>query len=169
MIWKTLIMFVKGSITMKMNEWIDISLLIIGMCSAFVLGTLVSSKWITILEKTIDYQLDDYFDKTTNLLYENLNHEKNNNLTFNLIAKNLVEEHDYSKPDYVCHHFSKELTHRLQDAGYDACYVMGTLDDDNETYHAWTELTIGIESTSGTFIDPIDYKKRYKELKRDCE
>ena len=89
---------------------------------------------------------------------------------FDRIAKHLAEEHNYTK-DYVCANFTKELVHRLREAGYDAYYTIVRFKNCenmpvmfNETrscFHAVTRFCTYIESQTGELIPPEHFKEKF--------
>lgn len=70
---------------------------------------------------------------------------------FEKIASHLADEQEY-REGYKCVQFSKELLHRLDNAGYSADYCTSLT-------HAWVEARIPIEATSGVIIDPAEMVK----------
>jgi len=112
----------------------------------------------------------DYSEqRIENLKLQNAIEQNDSKYTFEKIALHLADEHNYSKPDYMCGQFSQELKHRLQNAWYTACYIEGDHANSNKTNHAWVLVEIPIEATSGKVIDPKKYIEKYEEMSRDCE
>jgi hypothetical protein len=94
---------------------------------------------------------------------------------FIFAAKQLARENEYDVDTYNCVNFSNALVNRLDELGYEAKVVTGWLSREeycevgNESYikgiplatakendcigaHAWVEVTIPIEATSGRII-----------------
>ena len=93
------------------------------------------------------------------------------NYLFDDIARHLVEEQDY-RDDYDCDEFSHEAIRRLKDAGYNAYFVYGCVNETgmcNETKkgHAWGIIEVPYEFTVGMPVDIVDYRKSYNEIRVD--
>jgi GT2 family glycosyltransferase len=83
---------------------------------------------------------------------------------FQRIAEEVASSHEYS-PDYNCDDFTRELVRRLREAGYEAerveGYALWCQDGTSRCRHAWTKLTIYIESTTGEILTPEKYEEMY--------
>lgn len=84
------------------------------------------------------------------------------------IALDVAEEVEYDRENWNCEDKSRELVRRLEDAGWEQFrYVEGLLyqPEQNGWYkHAWVCISgeeMCIEATSGMFIHPDKYQKRY--------
>jgi len=79
---------------------------------------------------------------------------------FEQISSNLANEQEY-RDGYKCVQFSRELLHRLNNAGYSADYCTSLT-------HAWVEAHIPIEATNGAIIDPAEMKNYEAYYNKTC-
>jgi hypothetical protein len=80
------------------------------------------------------------------------------------IAQEIVSDYEYNNT-FRCYQFSKELQKRLKDIGYQSRIVLGyhydSPEKENGEYHAWLEVLMPIESTSGFAVTMENYHKYY--------
>lgn len=83
-----------------------------------------------------------------------------NPVWFAYIASNVSASHEYVKDEYDCSEFSTDLWEKLRKAGYEARVVQGQYGSENES-HAWVEVVVPIEATSGQIIPIGEYRQQY--------
>lgn len=80
------------------------------------------------------------------------------------IAKDVVDIKPYEKDIWDCSDMTDELVIRLRKLGYKTEYIHGfKIVDGEELPHAWTRITVDIESTTGKRIQLEELKRGYKE------
>ena len=89
---------------------------------------------------------------------------------FKQMANNLDNEKEYKANKYDCTEYSKELSRRYEDEGWDSEVIRTVVDCDNglldkdlcnqfEGRHDMVKIdTIYVEATSGRIVSPKDYK-----------
>lgn len=137
----------------------DLILVAILEASVFVLGFLINHTlyYFPAIQSfnSCQKKLFVYYDKIK---------ESSDKQPFEMIAEDLSREHNYTD-GYKCAAFSKELQHRLEDAGYTAYYVVGKYNSTNNN-HAWVVVEVPIEAVSGKILHPDTYKEMYSESER---
>ena len=110
----------------------------------------------------------DVLEQRIKKLEDERNSIINSKPLFQRIAEGVANEHEYSS-DYNCVDFTKELVKRLEEAGYETDEVegyalwCGSNGNFHECQHAWTKVTVYIESTTGEILSPDKYKEMYKD------
>lgn len=91
---------------------------------------------------------------------------ENSKPLFQQIAEDVANSHEYSD-DYNCVDFTRDLVKALKEAGYEAEKVVGYArwcdpnKNSNDCLHAWTKVTVYIESTTGKVLTPEEYEENY--------
>lgn len=91
------------------------------------------------------------------------------NKSFMVIAHEVSRENDYEANGYNCWDYATDLVAELRNNGYIAEIVIGEANCSEEcgwdtcpNAHAWVELMIPIEASSGEIIPAEKYDKCYK-------
>ena len=72
------------------------------------------------------------------------------------ILKEVHEAREYEKPNYMCLNFSRAYVDKMVELGYNATIVAGRTRPNSTVRHAWVELVITIDPTSGSVVFPIE-------------
>lgn len=76
------------------------------------------------------------------------------NLGFLNTLQDIHNANKYERTGYNCLNYSRDYVKQLQFDGYKARVVTGPLEKGSESRHAWVELTLYIDPTSGLIITP---------------
>lgn len=144
--------------------YIEFALLLLALCMGFIICFAVL--YMPLYSSYANFALNQSYliDQMKSSCEIKLKSYRDN-YAFIKIAENLAGEKNYSQ-SYNCDEFSKELKHRLEDAGYETYYIYGSYNS-SSTNHAWVIVEVPIESISGQAISPEEYTKNYEERGRE--
>lgn len=99
-------------------------------------------------------------------IYSLINGDVMETPTFLQINENLLKETEYKANSWDCDDISYEYIDRLRQQGYIARMVHGKY---NNTCHAWVEIKIMVETTSGKIITPQKFEELYSFDYNNCK
>ena len=121
----------------------------------------------SLLESAV--RLETCENSTESLKMLLLDHCEKPRQLFEQIIWNISRSYNYSEGEFDCDDFSRVVYEELSKAGYKVSYVDGyvynsTDCEEGKCKHRWLEITLPIETITGSFPPPETYEKYYEPL-----